>query len=110
MPDSLEYLDLCLTIDPNDLKPFLVNCKHIELNKLLVRNNNIKNTDITFNIFKEFVREKKVKNFAYYVSSLFDSNNLKHQNLAKLVDEAQSFVKMKKYNDLVVRISDFDIM
>ncbi len=106
LPDSLEYLDLYLTIDPNDLKIFLDNCKHVGLNKLLVKNDNNNNIDTTFNILKKFVRENNIKNFAYQVSRYFDPEDLIHCKLEKLVREAQPFVKMKSYDDLVIRFSD----
>jgi len=110
LPDSLEYLSLDLVIDPNDLKIFLDNCKYIVgLNKLLIRNSSIKNVDLTFNILKEFVRRKRIKNFAYQINSYFNPNNLEHCNLEKLVNESQPFVKTKRYSDLVVRITDFDV-
>ncbi len=106
LPDSLEYLDLCLIIDPNALKIFLNNYKPIKLNKLLVKNYNEKNIVITFNILKEFVREKKVKMFAYEVGDEFEPDDLEHQNLKKLASEVQPFVKMKRYDDLVVGFFD----
>ncbi len=110
LPNSLEYLDLDLGIESNHLKNFLDNCEHVELNKLLVRNRSTKNLDVTFNILKTFVREKKVKNFAYQVNCYFDPDNLEHQNLEKLVSETQHFVKLKRYSDLTIRISDFDLI
>ncbi len=107
LPGTLEYLNLHLLINPNDLRFFLDNCNHVvRLNKLLVKNCDMKNIDITFNILKEFVREKKIKNFAYRIGrNLFDPE--KYQNLRKLVNEFQSFVKMKKYDDLI--LNPFDI-
>jgi len=102
LPNSLKYLNLDLHIDPNDLKIFLENCKHVVgLNHLLVRNGNIENIDVTFNVLKEFVREKRVKDFAYDVNRHFNPNDLDHLNLDKLVNEAQPFVEMKRYDDLV---------
>ncbi len=108
LPDSLEYLELNLEIDPNDLKHFLDNCKHIVgLDKLLVRNSNTKNLDITFNALKEFVMENNVNYLAYLVECIPDSSNSEHQNLRKLVKEIQPFVKMKRYIDLICRNSRF---
>ena len=92
------------------MKIFLDNCKHVWLNKLLVRNNNNKNIVITFNILKEFVKEKRIENFAYQVDGYFNPNDVEPQDLEKLVNETQPFVNMKKYSDLVIRISDFDTM
>ncbi len=110
LPGSSEYLDLDLRINPNDLKIFLENCKYmVGLDKLLVRNSNNTDVDITFNMLKEFVREKKVKNFAYRVFSYFNPDVLKHHNLEKLVNEAQGFIKIKKYSDLVVNFDIFTL-
>jgi len=106
LPNSLEYLDLKLSIDPDYMKIFLDHCKHVGLNKLLVKNNNSMEVDVTFNILKEFVREQKVENFAYLVDRLFNPDNLMHQNLERLVNELQSFVKMKRYDDLILKIFD----
>jgi len=98
LPDSLQYLSLNLMINPNDLKTFLENCKHIVgLNKLLVTNSNNKDIDITFNVLKEFVKDEKVKHFAYQVSNWWlNSYNLEPNE------------KLKKHGDLVVNFSDFN--
>jgi len=107
LPDSLEYLDLYFTtVDPNDLKTFLDNCKHVGLNKLLVKNDNNINIDTIFNVLKRFVRENDIKNFAYRVNRSFDPEDSKHCKLEELVKETQPFVKIMRYDDLVVRFSD----
>jgi len=58
---------------------------------------------MTFNVLKEFVIEKRIRNFTYQVN--IDSDN---HSLEKLVNEAPPFVKMSRYSDLVVKISDFN--
>jgi len=104
LPDSLEYLDLSLIINPNDLKVFLENCKHVVgLNKLLIRNGNSKDIVITFNVLRKFVKEEKIKNFTYQID--FNIDNLE-QEFEKLANQT---VGMKKYGDLVVNISYLDI-
>ena len=107
LSDSLETLDLNLLINPNDLKPFLDDFKKVGLTKLLVRNSNNKNVDITFNVLKEFVRENKVKNLAYQVCNRFDPHIPEHLKLNRLVTEAQSSVKMIRYDDFTMKIPDF---
>jgi hypothetical protein len=104
LSDSLKYLDLNLIVDPNDLKAFLDDFKNVGLSKLLVKNGNPKNIDITFNVLKEFVRENQVKNLAYQVCSRFDPDNPEHLNLDKLITEAHSSIKMIKYNDLIIKV------
>ncbi|CAI2163862.1 11055_t:CDS:1 [Funneliformis geosporum] len=109
LPSSLNYLDLNLVLDPINLKNFLDNCKHIvRLSRLLVKNKNIKEIDDTFYVLKKFVDGKKVTNFAYQVNSCFNPDDFEHQNLEKSVNEIQSSVNLKKYSDLIIRISDFD--
>ncbi|CAG8504491.1 3486_t:CDS:1 [Funneliformis mosseae] len=109
LPSSLNYLDLNLVIDPTNFKDFLDNCKHfVRLSRLLVKNKNIKEIDDTFNILKKFVKENEVTNFAYQVNSCFNPDDFEHQNLEKLVNDIQPSIKMNKYSDLVIRISDFD--
>jgi len=109
LSDSLEYLDLNFAIDSNDLKIFLDNCKQVvSLNKFLIRNwNNKKDVDVTLNVLKEFVREKKVKKFAYEVNCYSNHESSVYHNLEKLASETRNFTKMKRYGDLVV---DFDIL
>ena len=100
LPDPLKYLELSFKIDPNDLKILLGHCKLIELKTLLIRNFNHKNVDVTFNILKEFVRERKVRNFAYQVYSSFNPDNPEHRNLKTLVNGFQPLAKIK---DVVIR-------
>ncbi|CAI2200526.1 1992_t:CDS:1, partial [Funneliformis geosporum] len=92
---------------PNDLKVFLDNCRHVGLKKLLVKNNYDDLFDETFSILKEFVERKKVKYFAYELAYLFQQDNPKYKNLEKLASEVQPFVKIRKYSDLIVTISDY---
>ncbi len=44
--------------------------------------------------------------FAYEVGDEFEPDDLEHQNLKKLASEVQPFVKMKRYDDLVVGFFD----
>ncbi|CAG8579839.1 14438_t:CDS:2 [Funneliformis caledonium] len=106
LPDSLKYLELKLEIDPTNLKIFLDNCKHIDgLSRLLVINKYNKDIKITFELLKEFVSEKKVMNFAYQVKGLFCRGD---QNLEWVANEIQHFKEL--YYDLIIRISDFDVI
>ncbi|CAG8612707.1 12742_t:CDS:2 [Funneliformis caledonium] len=101
LPDTLKYLELNLEIDPINLKIFLDNCKHIVgLNSLLVINKS--QNDIIFDVLKEFVREKKVTNFAYNVSALFSTHD--YYGRQYLDNEIHPFVK--PYSELIKRISN----
>ncbi|CAI2163864.1 11056_t:CDS:2 [Funneliformis geosporum] len=106
LPESLEYLDIDSVIDPNELQIFLNNV-NVGLNKFLVRNCNTKNIDITFNVIKEFVKEKGIKNFAYKVNSFFNPENLEHNNLEKLVYEIQPYLRMKRVTEKEIVMHKF---
>ncbi|CAG8644278.1 14084_t:CDS:1 [Funneliformis caledonium] len=108
LPDSLEYLNLCLNVVPNDLYNFLCNIMHVGLKSLLAKNNHVCDVDTTFGVLKEFVMEKKIKHFAYHVNGYFNAKNLEHCKLDHLVNEFQHFAVMKRYGDLALGISDFD--
>ena len=102
---SLHYLDLSLIINPDDLQFVFENCKQVELKKLLIRNWSKNNIDTTLKVIKDFVKEKKLEFLAYYIADRYSACN---KSLEKLVEETQSFIKMKKYDDLVIRISEID--
>ncbi|CAG8714198.1 192_t:CDS:1 [Funneliformis mosseae] len=107
LPDSLEYLCLDFEIKPKDLKVFLDHCQHVGLKKILVRNDDRNFIDETFRILKEFVEGKRVKYFAYELSRPIKPKHSKYRNLKMLASEVQPFVKMRKYSDLIITISDF---
>ncbi|CAI2177920.1 426_t:CDS:1 [Funneliformis geosporum] len=105
LPNSLEYLNLDLVIDPIDLKTFFDNCKHVVgLNKLLIRNRNFESIDTTFKVLKEFMNEAKINEFAYEIDSYFDVEDLEYRNLEELVNDVQP----KRYSDLIMRIPGFE--
>ncbi|CAG8458960.1 7430_t:CDS:1 [Funneliformis mosseae] len=108
LPVSLEYFSLDLEINPDDFKVLLDNCQHVKLKKLLVRNDNFVFIDKTFSMLKEFVEIKRVKYLAYELSTLFNPEHPKYQNSEKLASQIQPFVKLRKYDDLILTISDFD--
>ncbi|CAI2185168.1 9005_t:CDS:2 [Funneliformis geosporum] len=93
LPDSLEYLNLYFTLQPNDLKVFLDNCRHVVLKKLLIKNNAKDLIDETFSILKEFVERKKVKYFAYKLGCIYKQDDLEYinfENMIKLSREVQN--------------------
>ncbi|RIA79744.1 hypothetical protein C1645_840012 [Glomus cerebriforme] len=103
LPLSLNYLDLNLVINPNDLQNFLKNFNQINLKRLLIRNRSSCNLDITLNILKEFIKENNsLDSFSYCIRN----NSNFHNNLELLVKEIQSFVRMKSYDDLVIKVDD----
>ncbi|RIA86693.1 hypothetical protein C1645_828921 [Glomus cerebriforme] len=103
------YLDLNLVINPNDLKFVFDNCNQVKLKKLLIRNRSTNDLDIILNIIKEFSKEKNLEFFSYGIGNILSiEDQVRHKNLELLIEETQSFVKMKRYDDLVVKISDID--
>src|SRR5207253_2390922 len=106
---SLCYLDLNLVINPNDLKSFFENSNQVELKKLLIRNRRYNNADTTLKVIKDFVKEKNLEFLSYGIGSILSvEEELRHKSLEKLVEETQSFVKVMKYDDVVVKVSDID--
>ncbi len=114
LPLSLHYLDLSLTINPDDLRIAFENCKYVKLKKLLIRDwSSSNNEGTTLKVIKDFVEGKDLETLSYSTGSgsiLPNANGeeIRHRNLEKLVKETQSFIKMKRYDDLVIKISDID--
>ena len=101
LPFSLYYLDLNLVINPNDLQILFKNHNQfVELKRLLIRNRSSRNLDVTLNVIKEFVKEKNLDFLSYTTRDDSEFYN----SLEILVKEVQSFVKMKNYNDLVLKL------
>src|SRR5205814_1315664 len=102
LPLLLYYLDLNLiVINPDDLQVFLENYKQVELKKLLIRNWSNDNVDNTLNIIKDFAKETNLEFLTYSIGNYLSPEDMnRHKNLEKLVEETQSFVKMKIYDDL----------
>ena len=90
----------------------------IFVNKLnLIRNydgNNLDNFDASLNIIKDFIKENNNLSFLAYkfedifASNLSDRHHESYKSLENLVKNTQPFVKMVKYDDLVVKVSDID--
>jgi len=79
LPKSLEYLDLDLIFDLNNLRIFWKIVNTVRLDKLLIRNSNVKDNEITFDVLKEFVTKTMVKDFTYQVDSHY--RNYRYGNL-----------------------------
>jgi len=99
--DSLEYLNLYLYFDQNDLQSFLNNYKNDKLKKLLIRNKIINDVH-TLNVLMEFVKKKNLEYLFYGVHKYFDNS------LDDLIKDIQPYVKIRKYEDLVIKISDYE--
>src|SRR5438045_2073874 len=92
LPLSLYYLELNLVINPNDLQVFFEKCKRVELKKLLIRNESEDNVDTTLRIIRDFVKEKNLEFLTYSIRNIVTSD---HKSIEKLIEETQSFVRMK---------------
>jgi hypothetical protein len=110
LPHSLYYLDLLLMINPDDLQIAFENCKQIELKKLLIRNRRKSNEGTTLKVIKDFAKEKNLEFLSYNIGSSLSrvGENERHKSLEKLVEEVQSFTKVRRYNDLVIKVSEMD--
>ncbi|RGB33748.1 hypothetical protein C1646_761327 [Rhizophagus diaphanus] len=102
---DLEYLDLYFDLDPINLTHFFENCKHINnLKKLLICNSSKINLKATLYVIKEFVKGKNLEYLTYAITNQFVLSN----NLKNLIKETENIVKMKMYDDLIIRPSDID--
>ncbi|CAB4479810.1 unnamed protein product [Rhizophagus irregularis] len=100
LPLNLCYLDLNLVINPDDLKLLFDNCDQIDLKKLLIRNRSSHNLDVTLNVIKDFIKNKNLDYLSYSIRNDPKFRN----NLEFLFKEIQSFVKMKNYYDLAIKL------
>ncbi|PKC05889.1 hypothetical protein RhiirA5_420331 [Rhizophagus irregularis] len=105
LPINLEYLDLYFDLDPINLTHFFENCKHINnLKKLLICNSSKNNLKAILYVIKEFVKGKNLEYLTYAITNQFVLSN----NLKNLIKETENIVKMKMYDDLIIRPSDID--
>ena len=88
------------------MQAFLENCNQVELKKLLIRNGSKNNLGITLEVIRDFFKEKNLEFLAYDIGNISLAED--HKSMEKLVGETQSFVGMKNYNDLVIKVSDID--
>ncbi|CAI2162573.1 2177_t:CDS:1 [Funneliformis geosporum] len=104
---SLEYLNLCLPFNPGNLRSFLNSYRGGGIKKLIIRNKNYNTTHGTLNDLKDFVKTKDLNYLSYRIENEYYDDNVIHV-LEELVKEILIYVKMKNYEDLIVKISDFD--
>ncbi|EXX71352.1 hypothetical protein RirG_079290 [Rhizophagus irregularis DAOM 197198w] len=100
LPSNLCYLDLNLVINPDDIKLLFDNCDQIDLKRLLIRNRSSHNLDVTLNVIKDFIKNKNLDYLSYSIRNDPKFRN----NLELLFKEIQSFVKMKNYYDLAIKL------
>ena len=66
------------------------------------------NIDTTLKVIKDFVKEKKLEFLAYCIVNNHLLDNVCRKSLETLVEETKTFIKMVKYDDLTIRISEID--
>ena len=110
LPHSLYYLDLFLIINPDALQIALENFKQTELKKLLIRNDNSENHETNLKVIREFAKEKNLESLSYNIGNSFSivEDNERHKSLENLVEEVQSFTKVRRYDDLAIKVSEID--
>ncbi|GBC02663.1 hypothetical protein RclHR1_04740006 [Rhizophagus clarus] len=101
LPLKLEYLNLLLTINTNDLKIFLKNSQNIFIKRFLIKNLKTESEDI-FPYIKEYVMEKKrIKYLA-----IKESFHGKSEDLFSQKDKVKEFelndIQVLNYNDLLI--------
>ena len=63
------------------------------------------NIDTNLNVVKGFIKEKNLEFLAY--DSIRDQSKCR-KSLENFIEETKSFVRMKDYYDLVVKVSDIN--
>jgi hypothetical protein len=107
LPVRLEYLDLILSINTNDLEIFLRNLQNNFIKKLLINGIKEEEGQDIFPYIKEFIVEKKrVKYLAIKETFHFKENDLFFQK--DKVEEIELYdIQVLKYKDLFIDINDF---
>ncbi|PKK64506.1 hypothetical protein RhiirC2_787380 [Rhizophagus irregularis] len=107
LPVRLEYLDLILRINTNDLEIFLRNLQNNFIKKLLINGIKEEEGQDIFPYIKEFIVEKKrVKYLAIKETFHYEENDWFFQK--DKVEEIELYdIQVLKYKDLFIDINDF---
>ncbi|GBB86050.1 hypothetical protein RclHR1_01250013 [Rhizophagus clarus] len=109
LPRRLEYLNLALKVNINDLENFLKNSRNTFVRKLLIKNKiyDDDDNDILSYIKEYIMKEKKVRYLA--IEDVFSSGLTK--NLFSLKNEVKEFqsynIDVYNYNDLFIKNYDY---
>ncbi|EXX62441.1 uncharacterized protein OCT59_000358 [Rhizophagus irregularis] len=106
LPFKLEYLNLHLRINTNDLEIFLKNSQNVFVKKLLIRNTKNEESQDIFPYIKEYIMKKKrVKYLA-----ITENYRGKNEFLISLKDKVKEFelydIQVLNYEDLIINIYD----
>ncbi|EXX54232.1 uncharacterized protein OCT59_027414 [Rhizophagus irregularis] len=115
LPFKLEYLDLILTMNTNDLEIFLINSQNTFIKKLLFFNitngtrKKVGQDNILYNIEDYIMDMKRVKYFAF-LNQFTDEEE--KEELFYMIDKVEEFklnnIVVQNYNDL--KIEFFDLL
>ncbi|RIA80565.1 hypothetical protein C1645_866561 [Glomus cerebriforme] len=107
LPFRLEYLNLSLKINTSDLEVFLKNSKNTFINKLLIRNKMlIDSEDILPCIKKYIMKEKRVKYLA--IEEVFLDKREELYACKNEVKEFKSYnIEVHYFDDLDIQVCDF---
>jgi hypothetical protein len=108
LPYRLEYLNLALKVDKNNLEIFFKNSRNTFIRKLLIKNKIYDESEDILPCIKEYVmKEKRVRYLA--IEDVFF--NGKRKNLLSLKNELNEFqlynIDVYNYNDLFVNNYDY---
>ncbi|GES72762.1 hypothetical protein GLOIN_2v1790161 [Rhizophagus clarus] len=114
LPSKLEYLNLSLHIKLNDFKIFLKNSQNTFIKKLLIDNKEGDDILVILPHIKEHIMKKKRVKYLAITDTFFGSfayDIFRYKDLFYLNDEVEEFrlhnVKVQKYYDLTISITDF---
>ncbi|RGB32964.1 hypothetical protein C1646_762280 [Rhizophagus diaphanus] len=114
LPSKLEYLNLTLHIKANDFEIFLKNSQNTFINKYLIDNKEGDDISIILPYIKKYIMKKKRTKYLAITNTFFGSSAYDifgYKDLFYLNDEVKKFrlynIKVQKYYDLNVSISDF---
>ncbi|GBC02668.1 hypothetical protein RclHR1_04740011 [Rhizophagus clarus] len=108
LPSRLEYLNLALMINIDNLKVFLNNSKNTFIKKLLIRNKMHKMSGNILPCIKDYImRERRVKYFAF--EEVFFIGRRKDLISSKIdVEEFDLYdIQVLNYNDLQIQVGDY---
>ncbi|GES79314.1 hypothetical protein GLOIN_2v1869164 [Rhizophagus clarus] len=107
LPLKLEYLDLGLAIDGNDLEIFLKNSQNTFIKKLLIRNKRREEDDDIFPYIKDYIIKKKRVKYLSIIET-FHENSKDLFSLKDKVKECELYgIQVLYYRDLYININCF---
>ena len=76
----------------------------------MIRNRRLKNEGTTLKVIKDFAKVKNLEFLSYNIGCTCSiiEDDMRHKSLEKLIEEVQSFTKVRRYNDLVINVSKMD--